>query len=147
MKKKPFKASKYQKELHTLWSKVVRSRDKECLMNGYVDPKGTVLKCNNNSLHAHHWLHRDSRSMQTRFDTNNGVSLCYACHFYKIHGNQGDAMFMREYLDRCDRKFSKEIQDELNRKVVSMEIRATLYFFEQIKEDLKKQLDSYTIKK
>lgn len=122
---KKFKASTYQKKLDALWSECVRKRDKFCQVCGKTE-----------NLQAHHWLVRKARSLQTRWDVRNGITLCYSCHICKLHGHSGDAIFLRSFLSKCDLMFDKGIQEELELKAKSSDIRATLFFLEQIKKDL-----------
>lgn len=69
--KKPNR-SKLMKELDKEWSAYVRTRDKTC------------RKCfGNSSVSAHHAFGR--RHLATRWDVQNGVSLCYPCHIHWAH--------------------------------------------------------------
>lgn len=57
-----------------LWSECVRTRDGECVLCGKKD-----------GLNAHHWIHSRAQGNLHRWDIKNGVSVCFACHLYKIH--------------------------------------------------------------
>ena len=69
-----------KKRCHDIWSKIVRRRDGECVLCG-----------NTETLQAHHWIIHSGSSLSTRFLIDNGVTLCYACHIFKVHG-RGDAV-------------------------------------------------------
>ena len=73
--------NKTQKKIKTLktkcdklWSEAVRTRDGECILCGKKD-----------GLAAHHWIHSRAQGNQHRWNVKNGVTLCYACHIYKVH--------------------------------------------------------------
>lgn len=79
-KKKKFNKSRARKELHILWSYTVRQRD------GYVckwcehDGRHNV----NTKNHAHHIVPRSVSGTNGAFDVDNGVTLCYPCHLYRL---------------------------------------------------------------
>ena len=80
-----------KKECHRLWSLAVRRRDKKCILCQSI-----------HGLNAHHWIVHARGSLATRFLVLNGVTLCYACHIYKVHG-RGDAEtfdIIKEYMKR-----------------------------------------------
>jgi 5-methylcytosine-specific restriction endonuclease McrA len=60
------------KELDKLWGEYVRKRDGSCIVCG---------SCNH--LQAHHIFSR--RYFNTRFNIDNGVSLCFAHHHHLAH--------------------------------------------------------------
>lgn len=69
-----------KKETWDICSKVVRQRDgHKCILCGST--KG---------LSAHHWIIHARGSLATRFIEANCVTLCYACHIFKVHA-RGDA--------------------------------------------------------
>lgn len=57
-----------------LWSEAIRTRDGECILCGKKD-----------GLAAHHWIHSKAQGNLHRWDVKNGVTLCFACHIYKVH--------------------------------------------------------------
>lgn len=65
--------------LQKKWSLSVRGRDQECVLCGKTE-----------NLQAHHWIVHASGSLGTRFLVENGVTLCYGCHMFKVHA-RGDA--------------------------------------------------------
>lgn len=73
MKKKSHK-QKLIKELDKLASEFVRKRDGKCMLCGAT-----------NTLQAHHYIVTKGRSTKYRWDTRNLITLCYACHLYKVH--------------------------------------------------------------
>jgi hypothetical protein len=73
-KSKLISIHKLKKQLDALWSKKVRDRDKKCLMCGSTK-----------NLQAHHYLKSKARSIKYRWDTRNGITLCFTCHLYKVH--------------------------------------------------------------
>ena len=62
------------KEADKLASEVVRKRDGRCLLCG-----------NTETLQAHHFIITKGASTKHRWDLRNLITLCYACHLYKIH--------------------------------------------------------------
>ncbi|MDR3113399.1 MAG: HNH endonuclease [Endomicrobium sp.] len=75
MKQKLKPIPKIKKELDALWSAKVRERDGRCALCGKTG-KG---------LQAHHFIKTRARSLKYRWDIRNGITLCYACHFFKVH--------------------------------------------------------------
>lgn len=57
-----------------LWSEAIRTRDGECILCGKKD-----------TLQAHHWIHSKAQGNMHRWDVKNGITLCFACHIYKVH--------------------------------------------------------------
>lgn len=91
-------------EAHRLWSLAVRARDGKC-----------VLCQNRETLQAHHWIVHARGSLQVRFIPENGVTLCYTCHIYKVHG-RGDADLMDRIRDYMVPRFlSPERYEEIKR--------------------------------
>ena len=68
------KIKRLKKQCDELWSKAVRTRDGACILCGKRE-----------GLAAHHWIHSRARSLAHRHDVRNGVTLCFACHIYKVH--------------------------------------------------------------
>ena len=62
------------KKLDTLASQIVRERDGQCLICG----------CKEN-LQAHHFIITKGRSTKHRWNLKNLITLCYACHIFKVH--------------------------------------------------------------
>lgn len=70
--------AKLIKQLDEICSQVVRKRDNKCILcGGYYGE--------HNKLQHHHWILSRGQSNKYRWDTLNGVSLCYSCHIHKIH--------------------------------------------------------------
>lgn len=57
-----------------LWSEAVRTRDGECVLCGRQD-----------ALAAHHWIRSRAQGNKHRWNIKNGITLCFACHIYKVH--------------------------------------------------------------
>ena len=57
-----------------LWSEAVRTRDGACVLCGKTE-----------GLNAHHWIHSKAQGNLHRWDIKNGITLCFACHIYKVH--------------------------------------------------------------
>lgn len=66
--------ARLKKACDAAWSLAVRKRDGSCQMCGDKE-----------NLHAHHWHTQKARSLALRWDLRNGVTLCYACHMFKVH--------------------------------------------------------------
>ena len=72
------KKNSLTKKLDDLASKVVRLRDKGiCTL--------CLKKFDLNKLNAHHWIVTKAHSKKHRWNIKNLLSLCFACHLYKIH--------------------------------------------------------------
>ena len=74
IKKKKSNRQKLIKQLDELASKIVRKRDGRCMLCG-----------NKETLQAHHYIVTKGRSTKYRWDLRNLITLCYACHLYKVH--------------------------------------------------------------
>lgn len=62
----------WEKYLDRLWGMVIHSRDTGC----------QLCRKQHGKMDAHHVFTREARS--TRWDTRNGILLCYYCHKYRI---------------------------------------------------------------
>lgn len=62
------------KWLMKLWGLVIHNRDKGCQWCGKKDSSG--------KMDAHHIFSRESRG--TRWNTYNGIKLCYYCHNWRL---------------------------------------------------------------
>lgn len=73
------------KKSDILFSKYIRNRDKEC------------LHCHSKvNLQCSHIIPR--QYLHTRFDPNNGLTLCYRCHIYWWHKEPNEAARWLEQL-------------------------------------------------
>ena len=79
-KQKKFKPALAKKKLHNLWSYVVRSRDKFACQWCFHDGKHNVSLTH----HAHHIVPRSICGNNGSFDVDNGVTLCYPCHLFRL---------------------------------------------------------------
>lgn len=68
------KIKRLRNKCDKLWSEAVRTRDGECVLCGKKD-----------GLNAHHWIHSKAQGNLHRWNVKNGISLCFACHLYKVH--------------------------------------------------------------
>lgn len=78
-----------------LWSKIVKLRDKDCLMKGHEHCGG--------KHHAHHAIVEWAKSTACRYILDNGVRLCSHHHIWGVH-RSGDPEFMKEYIKRLNKK-------------------------------------------
>lgn len=74
MRKKKTSRQRMIAKLDKLASEVVRLRDGKCLLCG-----------NTETLQAHHYIVTKGKSTKFRWDIRNLITLCYACHLYKVH--------------------------------------------------------------
>ncbi len=81
---RPVLFRRLKKKNHDKWSLFVRRRDRHCVLCGATE-----------NLQAHHWIVNAGRSLAARFVIGNGVTLCYACHKFKVHGTAAAV-----YIDR-----------------------------------------------
>lgn len=99
--KKPFRkmrvgavAAVLGRKLDKLWATYIKTRDGwRCQRCGRSKEAGFKIE-------AAHIVPR-SRSLLLRWDKNNGVALCYACHEIRWHGHSdGLGWFKEKYPDR-----------------------------------------------
>lgn len=121
--------SKLKKECDSLWSKAVRLRD-----------KGKCVLCGSDShCQAHHWYHTRAQGNSTRWNINNGITLCYTCHLYKVHS--GAAYYMNQAKDAAIRIIGQEALKELDKPETMT--KYTEQDFIEIRNNLKKVIDNY----
>ncbi len=96
-----FNKKTFKKKLDALWGLVIRTRDKQCLVCG-----------NRNNLHAHHCIVTKKRSNATRWNLDNGVALCYACHIGRLHGS-ADESFLSDYMWKLHDKYCEVDRDKI----------------------------------
>ena len=105
------------KQLDTLWSRKIRSRDLVCARCG-----------KSGSTQAAHIFSRSNRML--RWDMRNGIGLCYYCHIYWAHRNPVEFVeWVRERMG--DGAFT-------NLKVLSAERKSWLL------EDLRAKVEELT---
>lgn len=75
-----------KKKLDKAWSLAVRAQYPRCIV------------CGASPTQAHHAIIRKARNLTTRWMIQNGVGLCYVCHRFKLHGSQGDKVFLDKYI-------------------------------------------------
>jgi hypothetical protein len=115
-KKQPTK-SQLIKQADRLWSQCIRTIYDSCIICGSTK-----------SLNAHHVFSR--RYFATRFDTDNGVLLCYPHHIHLAHSK------FEEFRDKILELFGQNKYEELKNK--SQEIKK--WTVEEI-QDLIKELE------
>lgn len=95
------KIQRLRDQCDTIWSKYIRTRDRECLMCGKTE-----------NLQAHHCIVTKGASNATRYNLNNGITLCYGCHIHGIHGEM-NIDFYRIYTHKIDTLIPFTLQDEV----------------------------------
>lgn len=98
-KERQSKDSYLNKQLDKLWSQAVRKRG-YCEYCGKRPPEVV--------LHAHHIFSR--RHFATRWDIQNGISLCNGCHLYKAHKD------IQEFADWVTQHYGPDYIDDLRQK-------------------------------
>lgn len=88
-------------KLDTLWSMAVRARYPRCVV------------CGKEPTQAHHCIVRKAQSLGVRWILKNGVGLCYPCHIHKLHGQQGDKMFLDRYISIINELVDAGAQQEI----------------------------------
>lgn len=74
----------------TVWSRIVRARDKHCAWCGTTE-RGQ----------AHHIVARSMCSTAGSLDTNNGMRLCFRCHIHRLKADPDAYIAMRDaYLKK-----------------------------------------------
>lgn len=97
----------YKKKLDAMWSKVIRTKyNHTCIMCSKNKDKGDLI-------HAHHAVKRKASGNQARYDIRNGVALCYECHILKLHGEQADLQWHKDYLKKIDELIPEDIQNQI----------------------------------
>lgn len=92
---------KLTEENDKIWSLIVRERDNyTCRMCG-----------NNERVEAAHIFGRMWKA--TRWWTSNGISLCYYCHRFKMHGGNLDEEKKIEFFKKC---VGEEVYERLREK-------------------------------
>ena len=87
----------------SLWSKIVKSKDgNKCINCGKAE-----------NLNSHHVIHK-SKSKNLRWNPDNGVTLCYACHIHGIHN--GSIAVAKRILDYIGAKKYTEL-DKLSKQL------------------------------
>ena len=124
--KKGSKRSKHKlmiKKLDNLWSKVVRERDNY-----------TCQHCgrHHKQVQAAHIFSRNNKS--TRWDPDNGVTLCYYCHIQWAHREPVE--ITKWVINRLGEKKFNELERKANEIVRNID-------YEAIEEKLKKLLEKY----
>ena len=115
-----------------LWSQIVRARDQH-----------TCQVCGSHeSLQGHHCIVTSHLGGSTRYDTRNGVCLCYKCHIIMIHRGFASHDWIGRYWMKINSLVSEEIQDEIK-------LQSTKYFSStnktvhlEIREQLQKELEN-----
>ena len=95
MKQKPTK-TKLKKRADALFSEYIRKRDGACVRCGKRD----ALQCSHVVGRMNHHL---------RYDPQNAITLCYACHFHFWHKEPLEAAdWFRERYPHVDEYLSRE---------------------------------------
>jgi hypothetical protein len=95
------KIRKLKKKLDIAWSKAVRKKYPRCIV------------CGKSPTQAHHAIIRKARNLTTRWMVENGVGLCFPCHKFKLHGSQGDKVFLDQYIACVNAAIPEELQVEI----------------------------------
>lgn len=88
-------------ELDKLWSKLVKERDGKCVICG------SLVR-----LNAHHIFSRSN--FGTRYDINNGITLCWAHHLHLAHTH------FERFRDFVIERIGQEMYDILKEKAYSV---------------------------
>ena len=90
--------AKLTKRAYSLWTQYVKARDGQtCQLCG---AHGGAIKPNGKKviLNAHHIIGRECRLL--RFDVNNGLTLCQACHRFHPAGPHKGGVVFADWLRR-----------------------------------------------
>lgn len=95
--------SKQTKHLDGIWSTRIKLRDQHCLRCGTTEKK----------LEAAHIIGRTCRA--TRWDLNNGLTLCFTCHQNYDQHRKGMPDWVKEYVgDKWDELHQIELEHYQN---------------------------------
>jgi hypothetical protein len=125
MKKTPIQ--KIKAKLDKVWSLAVRRKYPRCIV------------CGKEPTQAHHAIVRRAQSLGVRWMVSNGVGLCYVCHIHKLHGNQGDKLF----LDRYMALLNDLIPDDEQQNIIDIGHRVNKYSIGELEDMLRKIQDEY----
>lgn len=131
---KKFNANVRKKELHKIWSLVIRNRDgfycKWCSFEG---------KLNFNKLHhAHHIVSQSLCGSYGRFEEENGMTLCFHCHIDRIKSQPDEYIVFRDnYLKKRNINYF-----ELKQKYSENRIKFDEEFYNKKKQELINLLDN-----
>ena len=92
---------KLKKIADGLWSKIVRARDKCCIICGAIG-----------RLYGHHAIVRKAKSNRTRWDIRNGVAMCFFCHKVQLHRN-AEKDYLEIYLKKINEKIPQDVQVDI----------------------------------
>ena len=106
-----------KKLIHDKWSKIVRLRDTYCVLCG-----------GSSGLNAHHWIVNAGRSLAARFCLGNGVTLCYACHIFKVHATAASV-----YIDQLKAYMvPRFISEEQYQEIAALVSKTADYTLEEL---------------
>jgi hypothetical protein len=127
-KKKQFNPALAKKKLHSLWSVTVRTRDRYACQWCLHDGKRNVSLTH----HAHHIVPRSICGNNGSFDVDNGVTLCYPCHLFRLKSE------VDEYIEFRNKWLQENIGVDYPwlREKFSPPIKFTEEFYETKKDGL-----------
>ncbi len=130
--KKKITKKGYKKKMDALWSKIVRARDKEC----------AICKTKEN-LQGHHCIVRKAQGNATRWDTSNGIALCYHCHIIELHGYATESI-VNAYMKIINERYSEDDKDALRAKSKGI-VKDSWGNLEQIYAELEEELSQLSL--
>ena len=122
------KAKTLKNKLDKLWSLYIRDRFPKCIV------------CGDSPTQAHHCISRKAQGNGVKWHPRNGVGLCYRCQIHKLHGQQGDKLFLDTYIKRVNELVCDEEQEEirqLSKKIIKLDISDLEELIEEFKWRLK----------
>lgn len=123
-KKKKSERKKLTDDCFALWSKIIS-----------LNWKGKCAMCGKSGNQAHHFFGRKAYP-SVKFDPDNGVLLCFYCHFGRVH-QQGDVEPVREALIK---KIGTERFERLKSRAYSPVEKMTMVDLRETKESLSQLL-------
>lgn len=135
---KKYRGVKEKKKCHEVWSEIVRIRDGRCVICG----KET-------SLAAHHFVTSAARSLRNRYDTANGITLCFGHHNHGVHVEASYA-FTKKLVDIALAQGSltqEKLDALLSEPEDSAEEKKGREFFEGVLKQLQAERDELKQKK
>jgi len=101
------------RKLDKTWADLIK-KDERCEVCGSI-----------NGLNAHHW-YKKRKAYATRWELDNGISLCISCHF-EAHQSPGrfmarlEAVWGKEKVDRISHDLEHKLQDPRPIKTFELE--------------------------
>ncbi len=122
------KEQRLQERCLDIWSLIVRTRE-----------DFTCQMCGSQAYsQAHHCIKTKGGGGRSKFDSRNGITLCFNCHIHKIHGQASQEWLIR-YTQKVNALIPIEIQDDII-QIANQPFKKNMANLEIVKEELTSEL-------